>query len=77
MKAIKNLNGVRIRGRRLQLDFAKYDKNGLTRNGSGLVETIMETDLIGEDEMYRSNTRDERSFKYVLVGGHKQAKVTA
>ena len=38
MNATKNLNGVRLRGRRLKASIAKYNKKGVTQNGPVLVE---------------------------------------
>ena len=68
MKAVRNLDGVMIRGRRLKVSFARYDKNGLFQNGSAMAETMKETDATGEEENHGSNKRDGRSFKDVVEG---------
>lgn len=69
--AIRNLNGTVIRGRCMEVSFAKYDKNGLPWN----VEVPQATDQ-ASDELamregnYRLATKEGRTFKEVVKGKH-------
>ena len=74
MNAIRKLNGARIRGRRLKVSFAKYDKNNKNRNGSGLEGIGRETESEGGVHEHKANSRDRRSYKEVVEGG-KHSKV--
>ena len=72
---INNMNGAKIRGRRIKVAFAKYGKKDLFRNGSVIVETEKAEEQVRDNEKIRTNTRDGRSFKEVVEGWTQHPKI--
>ena len=75
MNVVRNLDGARIRGRRIKVSFAKYGKNDKLQNGSILVETGKEAESVRGSDKYRINTRDRRSFKEVVEDLSQHSKL--
>ena len=74
LSAIRNLDGIRIRGRSIKVSFAKYDKQGMPRESPVLVDKDKGADLVGDEVVDRMISRDGRSFKEVVMDVPKQVK---
>ena len=64
-KAIKELNGTWIRGKRMLVSFAKYDRN---ERPWSFEEEGKAKGLVRSEENYRKPTNEMRSFKEVILG---------
>ena len=54
---VKNLNGARIRGRRIKVSFVKYDKNGMPWNDFVQLEADKVSESVGREEKYKLATK--------------------
>ena len=67
-KAIRNLNGVKIRKKIMKVSFTKYDKKDRPWNSSILQEANKVSKAVGREEKYTKDTNDGRTFKEVVEG---------
>ena len=75
-KAIKNLNGVKIREKSLKVSFAKYDKEGRPWNGVVLQEAEKVADAtVEKEDKYRKVTNVGRSYKEVVESRPQNLKL--
>ena len=66
--AVRNLDGVKIRGKTMKVSFAKYDKDGKPWNESMLQEDNKLMEKVWIEGNHKENVKGGRSFKEVVVG---------
>ena len=66
--AIRNLNGIKIRDKSLNVFFAKYDKKGLLWNGPFPKGEEKFLERVGREDKSLSATVNGRSFKEIVKG---------
>ena len=73
-RAVRNMDGAMIKGRKLKVFFAKYDKYRGRRNDSAMAENTKVTESDGDEEKHGAKIRDGISFKDVVEGHPENAK---
>ena len=68
LNAIRNLDGARIRGRRIKVSFAKYGKNDKLQKDSTMVEADIGAKSVGGSGRHRLQMKDRRSFLEMVEG---------
>ena len=68
MNALRNLNGIKVRGKALKVAFSKYDKNGKMWSSQVNNEESKGARSVGNLKGSNGDFRDGRSFKEVVEG---------
>ena len=67
-RAVRNLNGIKVRGNMLKVSFSKYDRNGVLRSGQVHHGEIKYVEFLGKVKGSKDGFRYARSFKEVVEG---------
>ena len=74
-RAIRNLNGIKIRDNYIKVSFAKYDKRGMLWDGPWLRSDIKSQVAMSREEISMASAVKGRSFKEVVSGMPHSPKV--
>ena len=71
-KAVRDLNGILVRGKKLSISFAKYDRNGNSWNSEVSKKVVRDEIPAWREAESWKNTNGVKSFKEVVQGEHQQ-----